>query len=100
MKNLGNTLRELRESKQLPLRTVAAYLDIDQAILSRIERGQRKASREQIVKLAAYFNVSEDELLVAWLSDKVVYEVLDEDIALQALKVAEEKVKYNKNREI
>jgi transcriptional regulator with XRE-family HTH domain len=100
MKNLGNTLRELRESKQLPLRTVAAYLDIDQAILSRIERGQRKASREQIVKLAAYFNVSEDELLVAWLSDKVVYEVLDEDIALQALKVAEAKVKYNKNREI
>jgi transcriptional regulator with XRE-family HTH domain len=100
MKNLGNTLRELRKSKQLPLRTVAAYLDIDQAILSRIERGQRKASREQIVKLAAYFNVSEDELLVAWLSDKVVYEVLDEDIALQALKVAEEKVKYNKNREI
>jgi transcriptional regulator with XRE-family HTH domain len=100
MKNLGNTLRELRESKQLPLRTVAAYLDIDQAILSRIERGQRKASREQIVKLAAYFNVSEDELLVAWLSDKVVYEVLDEDIALQALKVAEEKVKYSKNREI
>jgi transcriptional regulator with XRE-family HTH domain len=100
MKSLGNTLRELRESKQLPLRIVAAYLDIDQAILSRIERGQRKASRKQIVKLAGYFNVDEDELLVAWLSDKVVYEVLDEDIALQALKVAEEKVKYNKNRKI
>jgi transcriptional regulator with XRE-family HTH domain len=94
MKNIGEILRELRESKQLPLRVIAAFLDIDPAIMSRIERGQRKASREQIVKLAAYFNVSEDELLVAWLSDKVVYEVLDEDIALQALKVAEEKVKY------
>lgn len=100
MKNIGEILRELRESKQLPLRVIAAYLDIDPAIMSRIERGQRKASREQIVKLAAYFNVSEDELLVAWLSDKVVYEVLDEDIALQALKVAEEKVKYNKTRKI
>jgi transcriptional regulator with XRE-family HTH domain len=98
MKNIGEILRELRESKQLPLRVIAAYLDIDPAIMSRIERGQRKASREQIVKLAEYFNVSEDELLVAWLSDKVVYEVLDEDIALQALKVAEEKVKYNKTR--
>jgi len=55
MRSLGDTLRELREAKQLPLRTVAAYLDIDQAILSRIERGQRKASREQVVKLSKYF---------------------------------------------
>jgi transcriptional regulator with XRE-family HTH domain len=95
MKNLGDTLRELRENKALPLRTIAAYLDIDQAILSRIERGQRKATREQIVKLAEYFDVNENDLLIAWLSDKVVYEVADEQIALQALRVAEEKVKYN-----
>jgi transcriptional regulator with XRE-family HTH domain len=98
MKSLGNTLRELRESKQLPLRIVAAYLDIDQAILSRIERGQRKASREQVIKLAEYFNVKTDDLLVAWLSDKVVYEVLDEDIALEALKVAEQQIKYLKTK--
>jgi cytoskeletal protein RodZ len=29
MKSLGETLRALRENRQLPLRTVAAYLDID-----------------------------------------------------------------------
>jgi transcriptional regulator with XRE-family HTH domain len=63
--------------------------------MSRIERGQRKASREHIIKLAGYFNVDENELLIAWLSDKVVYEILDEEFALQALRVAEEKVKYN-----
>jgi transcriptional regulator with XRE-family HTH domain len=100
MKNLGETLRELRENKQLPLRTVAAYLDIDPAIMSRIERGQRKASREQVTKLAAYFNVSEDELIIAWLSDKVVYELADEQLGIEALKVAEEKVKYNKTKKI
>ena len=98
MKTLGSTLRELREGKQLPLRTVAAYLDIDQAILSRIERGQRKASREQVIKLAEYFNANREELLVAWLSQKVVYEIIDEDLALEALKVAEEQVKYIKNK--
>jgi cytoskeletal protein RodZ len=38
MKNLGDTLREVRENKQLPLRVVAAYLDIDRAILSKIEK--------------------------------------------------------------
>ena len=94
MDNLGDIIRKLREEKELPLRTVAAYLDIDQAILSKIERGQRKATREQVVKLAEYFKVKENDLLVAWLSDKLVNEVQDEDLALEAMKVAEEKVKY------
>jgi len=95
MESLGDTIRKLREDKELPLRIVSAYLDIDQAILSKIERGQRKATREQVVKLAEYFEVNKNDLLVAWLSDKLAYEVQDEDLALQAMKVAEEKVKYN-----
>ena len=94
MDSLGDTIRKLREDKKLPLRTVAAFLDIDQAILSKIERGQRKLSREQVVKLAEYFKVKEDDLLVAWLSDKLVYEVEDEDMALKALQVAEERLHY------
>jgi len=94
MDNLGDIIRKLREEKKLPLRTVAAYLDIDQAILSKIERGQRKISRDQVVKLATYFEAKEDDLLVAWLSDKLVYELADEDLALKALQVAEEKIKY------
>ena len=96
MDGLGETIRKLREEKGLPLRTVSAYLDIDQAILSKIERGQRNASREQVIKLADFFKVKEDDLLVFWLSDKLVYEIADEEIALKALKVAEEKVKYNR----
>lgn len=99
MESLGDSIRKLREDKDLPLRTVAAYLDIDQAILSKIERGQRKASREQVVKLADYFKVKENDLLIAWLSDKLVYEVEDEKVALQAIHVAEEKIKsYRKER--
>ncbi len=98
MDGLGETIRKLREEKGLPLRTVSAYLDIDQAILSKIERGQRNASREQVIKLADFFKVKEDDLLVFWLSDKLVYEVADEEIALKALRVAEEKVKYIKNQ--
>lgn len=98
MDSLGDTIRKLRESKELPLRIVSAYLDIDQAILSKIERGQRKATREQVIKLAEYFKVKQDELLVAWLSDKLVYEVQNEDLALQAMQVAEVKVKYAKTK--
>ncbi len=100
MDSLGETIRKLREEKELPLRTVAAFLDIDQAILSKIERAQRKPSREQVVKLAEYFKVKENDLLVAWLSDKVVYELEDEEVALQALQMAEEKVAYTTFKKI
>ena len=98
MDNLGEAIRKLREEKELPLRIVAAFLDIDQAILSKIERGQRNATREQVVKLAEYFKINESDLLVSWLSDKLVYEVADEQVALKALQVAEERVKYNKSK--
>jgi predicted nucleotidyltransferase/plasmid maintenance system antidote protein VapI len=100
MDSLGDTIRKLREDKELPLRTVAAFLDIDQAILSKIERGQRKPTREQVVKLAAYFKVKENDLLVAWLSDKVIYEVEDEEMAMQALLVAEERIAYTTFKKI
>lgn len=94
MDSLGHIIKKLREERELPLRTVAAFLDIDQAILSKIERGHRKATRGQVIKLAEYFEVKENDFLVAWLSDKLVYEIGDEEIALKALQVAEEKVKY------
>lgn len=98
MDSFASQIKQLRDELQLPLRTVAAYLDIDQAILSKIEHGHRKATREQVVLLAKYFNKDENELLVNWLSDKLAYEVQDEDMAKQALKVAEKKVDYLKKR--
>ena len=45
-----------------------------------------------------YFKIKESDLLVSWLSDKLVYEVADEQVALKALQVAEEKVKYQKSK--
>ncbi len=94
MNSLGDAIRKLREAKGLPLRIVSAYLDIDQAILSKIERGQRNASREHIIQLASYFKVNENELLAAWLSDKLVNEVGDEEMGLKALQLAEAALAY------
>ncbi len=94
MQRLGDTIRKLREDKNLPLRTVAAFLDIDQAILSKIERGHRKASRQQVTGLAEYFKVKESKLIIAWLSDNLVYEVANEEFALEAIQIAEKKIKF------
>ena len=94
MRDFGNTIRELRVEKNLPLRVVSAYLDMDQAILSKIERGQRKAPKELVAKLASYFSVNQGDLMTTWLADKIVYEVKDEELALEAMQLAEEKLNY------
>lgn len=94
MQSFSDQIRELRKQKGFPLRQVAAFLDLDQAILSKIERGKRKASRTIVLKLAEFFQVNETSLITAWLSDKIFYEVEAEDDAIEVLKVAEEKVRY------
>jgi len=97
MKNsklVGELLREKREQKGLLLRHVSADLDIDTAILSKIERSERKASREQIIKLAEILDLNEENLLIQYLSEKILYEIKDEELGEKALKVAEQKMKY------
>lgn len=93
---IGEKLRELRESKELPLRKVSALLDIDVAILSKMERGERKLTKDIVLKLAEIYGHNVDELLVLFLSDKIMYEIQDEDLGEKALKVAEQRVKYLK----
>lgn len=93
---IGEKLRHIREEKELPLRKVAALLDIDVAILSKMERGERKITKEVVLKLADIYNCNADDLLVLFLSDKILYEIQDEDLGIEALKVAEERAKYIK----
>lgn len=93
---IGEKLRHIREEKELPLRKVAALLDIDVAILSKMERGERKITKEVVLKLADIYDYNADQLLVSFLSDKILYEIQDEDLGIEALKVAEERAKYIK----
>ena len=96
MKTTGEIIREQREKKGLLLRQLAAQLDIDAAILSKIERGDRKATREQILKIANILDLNKNELLIQYLSENIAYELADEDNAIQALKVAEKRVDFIK----
>lgn len=94
MIHIGTKIRHLREEKGMPLRKLAAEMDIDQSVLSKIERGERKASKQQIIHIARFFSVDEKELLINYLSDLVIYELKDEDFAYDAIRVAEKKIKY------
>jgi transcriptional regulator with XRE-family HTH domain len=96
MKSFGEIIKEARESKSLYLRQVSAELAIDQAIISKFEHGDRKPSKEQVILFADFFKLDKDDLLVAWLSDKVAYDLQDEILADKALKAAEQKIQYKR----
>lgn len=96
MESFGEIIKKARESKGLYLRQVAAELDIDQAIISKFEHGDRKPSKEQVNQFAEFYRLNKEKLLIAWLSDKIVYDLQDEILANKALKVAEQKIKYKR----
>ncbi len=100
MKTVGQIIRTKRETLGLLLRQVSAYADIDQAILSKIERNERKPTKDLILKIAEILQLDKQELLVQFMSDKIAYEIADEDCASRVLKVAEEKIEYIKSHPI
>jgi transcriptional regulator with XRE-family HTH domain len=93
IKSFGETVRDLRESKGLLLRQVAAVLEVDTAFLSKMERNEKKASRQQVLKLAKALETEEKDLLTLWLSDKIVETLNEESEAYGALKLTEKRLK-------
>lgn len=93
MNHLGQKIRELREKQNLLLRQVAAQIEVDTALISKIERGERKASRQQVIEIAKYLKANDDELLTLWLADKIEATFVEEPkIAYQAMKIANKKL--------
>ena len=81
------------------MREVAAEIELDQALLSKIERGERLPTKDQVLRLAAFYKLDLNEVLVAYISDKLVYELRDEELAIEAMQVAEKKMIYNSKHE-
>ncbi len=96
MQTFGEIIKTARGEKRLFLRQVAANLDIDQALVSKFEKGDRKPSKEQVEKFADFFGLNKDELIIAWKSDLVFNVLKDERLSNQILEVAERKIKYAK----
>lgn len=96
MESFSQIIRKKRKERGLYLRQVAAGTDIDQAIISKFEKGERKPTREQVLRIAKFYGIKQDKLLVTWWSDKVAYDLKNERIASEVLKVAEQKVQYLK----
>ena len=90
---LGNKIKSLRDEQGILQRQVAAYLEIDTPMFSKIERGDRRAKRSQVIQMVTYFKVDEKEMLTLWLADKVLDALEDEDeLKLTAIETAKSKL--------
>ncbi|MGA7722982.1 MAG: helix-turn-helix transcriptional regulator [Ignavibacteriaceae bacterium] len=88
----GHKLKALREEKQIPQRHLAAMLEIDTATYCKIEKGNRRAKREQVIVLSGLLCTDQRELLRLWSAGKVYEIIEDEDEATQILNVVAENI--------
>jgi transcriptional regulator with XRE-family HTH domain len=91
---LGQKIKELRETSGMLQRQLAAILEIGDGYLSKVESNQKALKREHLITISETFNYSLSELDSLWIAIKVYDIVKDEKEGLNALKVAEDQIKY------
>ena len=92
-------IRQLREESQMPQRKLAAVLDIDTATYCKIEKGERRVKREQVLMIAELLNADEKELLALWLADQVAEVVAEGKNIKQGFEYRKKNINKNNRNE-
>ena len=90
--DLGKHLRSLRNEKGETLHQVSKGTDIDSPMLSKIERGDRMPTLEQLKRLCLYFKVEEADLKVMHTAEKIIKEYGINETTYEAVKLVEEQL--------
>jgi len=98
LESTGAKIRKMREEAGMPLRKLAALLDLDQSTLSKIERNTRKSSIQIVEKISEIFCVDKRELLISFYSDVICYEIQEKDEFSEILHLAEEKIESKRTK--
>src|ERR1035437_527411 len=85
-------IKQLRDDKQMPQRQLAAALAIDTATYCKIEHGDRRAKRKQVITLANLLKTDRKELLTLWLADQIYSVVKDEENAQKVLDIVHDSI--------
>jgi transcriptional regulator with XRE-family HTH domain len=91
--SFGEYIRQLRESADMPLRKLAAIMDIDQSTLSKLERGERPVNRQMLPIIATTFNLEEKDLVVRFISNNIVVQLANEIYREEILSAAENELR-------
>jgi transcriptional regulator with XRE-family HTH domain len=65
-----DTTQRGTRTKGLKTREVAQLVGIDQALISKFESGNRRPTKEQVVKLAILLEIDFESIMVSWLKEK------------------------------
>ena len=98
MISLGETLKNARLSKGLIFRKVAAEVEIDQSLICKFEKNERKPTFKQLLKLAEFYDLSKEELIVNWHSEKIARELMFAESIPEILRTAEMKISFYKGQ--
>ncbi len=94
--SFGNIVSQARNDQGFTLIELSAATKLDPAIISKIEKGHRLATVTQFDKLVKALSLDDQSVRASWLADRILDEVGYDMVSLEALRVAEERIKYNK----
>ncbi|MEN9947699.1 MAG: hypothetical protein RL106_522 [Bacteroidota bacterium] len=98
MSTLSNQLRKARKSAGFTLQKVSNELGVDVAILSKMERGLRPVSQEQLKSLCHLYQIDHHHLLKLKTAEQILQILNYSEDSLQILKLAEQEVTYQTSR--
>lgn len=59
---IGNNIKILRDNMGFSQSTIARFLNVDQSLISKVEKGERSLSTDMLEKLACLFGISIDAI--------------------------------------
>ena len=97
MKKLSKVLKSKRESRGLLLRELASKINVDTALISKIENDDRRPTKEQLKKLSKALEINFMTLSTLWYAEKIYDELKNEKNIDDILKEIKKKVKQPKS---
>lgn len=92
MSTFAETIRALRQGRGVPLRVVAAAIEIDSTLLSRFELGERFPTTEQLARFANYFQLPLDELSAQVIADRIIATYGTDEVTARAADMVRERL--------
>lgn len=96
----GEYIKQLRVRNNLTLTQLAARLGLDSANLSKIENNKREFDEKRLERLASIFELNIENVKNEYFGDQFAKKMYQHNCSAKTLSVAEEKIKYMKNKNI
>ncbi|WP_343637693.1 Fic family protein [Fluviicola sp.] len=85
-------IRNARKTKGMRSRELASLLGVDQSLISKFENGKRMPSEAQLIQISNILGINLNELMKAWLTQKVLVEVKQYSFADEVLTMVQEEL--------